>query len=45
MRGGPTARGRHLTCPSEDDLYDRLDLPSIAPELRAGKDERTEGLT
>ena len=31
--------GRHVPCPSEDDLYDRLDLPFIAPELRAGEDE------
>jgi DNA polymerase (family 10) len=30
---------RHVPCPSEDDLYDRLDLPFIAPELRAGEDE------
>jgi DNA polymerase (family 10) len=33
------ADGRHVSCPSEDDLYDRLDLPFIAPELRAGEDE------
>ena len=33
------ADGRHVPCPSEDDLYDRLDLPFIAPELRAGEDE------
>jgi DNA polymerase (family 10) len=28
-----------LPCPSEDDLYDRLDLPFIPPELRLGGDE------
>jgi DNA polymerase (family X) len=28
--------GRPVRCPSEDDLYDRLDLPYIPPELRAG---------
>ena len=31
--------GRTLRCPSEDDLYDRLDLPFIPPELRAGDNE------
>jgi len=31
--------GRPLRCPSEDDLYDRLDLPFIPPELRAGAEE------
>ena len=31
--------GRPVRCPSEDDLYDRLDLPFIPPELRAGDDE------
>lgn len=31
--------GRDVRCPSEDDLYDRLDLPFIAPELRAGAEE------
>ena len=31
--------GRSVRCPSEDDLYDRLDLPFIPPELRAGGDE------
>jgi DNA polymerase (family X) len=31
--------GRIVRCPSEDDLYDRLDLPFIPPELRAGADE------
>jgi len=31
--------GRAVRCPSEDDLYDRLDLPFIPPELRAGSDE------
>ena len=30
---------REVRCPSEDDLYDRLDLPFIAPELRAGGEE------
>ena len=30
---------RPVSCPSEDDLYDRLDLPFIPPELRAGEDE------
>ena len=28
--------GRPVRCPSEDDLYDRLDLSFIPPELRAG---------
>jgi len=31
--------GRPVRCPSEDDLYDRLDLPFIPPELRAGEEE------
>jgi DNA polymerase (family 10) len=31
--------GRPVRCPSEDDLYDRLDLPFIPPELRFGNDE------
>lgn len=31
--------GSVVRCPSEDDLYDRLDLPFIAPELRAGAEE------
>ena len=31
--------GRPVRCPSEDDLYDRLDLPFIPPELRAGAGE------
>jgi DNA polymerase (family 10) len=31
--------GRPVRCPSEDDLYDRLDLPFIPPELRAGDEE------
>lgn len=31
--------GRIVRSPSEDDLYDRLDLPFIPPELRAGSDE------
>lgn len=31
--------GRLVLCPSEDDLYDRLDLPFIPPELRVGADE------
>ena len=31
--------GRPVRCPSEDDLYDRLDLPFIPPELRAGDGE------
>ena len=30
---------RAVACPSEDDLYDRLDLPFIPPELRLGGDE------
>ena len=30
--------GRPVRCPSEDDLYDRLDLPFIPPELRAGEE-------
>jgi DNA polymerase (family 10) len=30
---------RIVRCPSEDDLYDRLDLPFIPAELRAGEDE------
>jgi len=30
---------RIVRCPSEDDLYDRLDLPFIPPELRAGVEE------
>jgi DNA polymerase (family 10) len=35
-----TDRDRRIVrCPSEDDLYDRLDLPFIPPELRAGDDE------
>lgn len=35
-----TDRDAHpVSCPSEDDLYDRLDLPFIPPELRAGHDE------
>jgi DNA polymerase (family 10) len=33
------ADGRGVSCPSEDALYDRLDLPLIPPELRAGEDE------
>jgi DNA polymerase (family 10) len=28
--------GRPVRCPSEDDLYDRLDLAFIPPELRGG---------
>jgi DNA polymerase (family 10) len=31
--------GVGLTVPSEDDLYRRLDLPYIPPELRDGRDE------
>jgi DNA polymerase (family 10) len=31
--------GSAVHCPSEDDLYDRLDLPFIPPELRAGEGE------
>jgi DNA polymerase (family 10) len=31
--------GHTVRCPSEDDLYDRLDLPFIPPELRLGRDE------
>jgi DNA polymerase (family 10) len=34
-----TADGEEIHCPSEDDLYDRLDLPFIPPELRAGGEE------
>ena len=30
---------REVRCPSEDDFYDRVDLPFIPPELRAGGDE------
>jgi DNA polymerase (family 10) len=30
---------RAVACPSEDDLYDRLELPFIPPELRLGGDE------
>jgi DNA polymerase (family 10) len=30
---------RTVPCPSEDDLYDRLQLSFIPPELRAGADE------
>jgi DNA polymerase (family 10) len=30
-----------VVCPSEDDLYRCLDLPFIAPELRAGNEELT----
>ena len=33
------ANGDAVSCPSEDELYDRLDLPYITPELRAGDDE------
>ncbi len=33
--------GRPVACPSEDDLYRCLDLPFIAPELRAGSEELT----
>jgi len=33
--------GRPVRCPSEDDLYDYLDLPLIPPELRSGSDEIT----
>jgi DNA polymerase (family 10) len=28
--------GRPVRCPSEDDLYDRLDLSFVPPELRSG---------
>jgi DNA polymerase (family X) len=31
--------GRPVRCPSEDDLYDCLDLPFIPPELRIGDEE------
>jgi DNA polymerase (family 10) len=31
--------GHSVRCPSEDDLYDRLDLPFVPPELRLGRDE------
>jgi DNA polymerase (family 10) len=31
--------GNPVACPSEDDLYRCLDLPFIAPELRAGDEE------
>jgi DNA polymerase (family 10) len=33
--------GTSVACPSEDDLYRYLDLPFIAPELRAGHEELT----
>jgi DNA polymerase (family 10) len=33
--------GVPVACPSEDDLYRCLDLPFIAPELRAGDEELT----
>jgi len=33
--------GRPVRCPSEDDLYDYLDLPFIPPEIRAGGEEIT----
>jgi DNA polymerase (family 10) len=33
------ADGKIVRCPTENDLYRRLDLPYIAPELRAGADE------
>ena len=33
------ADGQPVRCPSEDDLYDRLDLPFVPPELRAGAGE------
>ncbi len=33
--------GTPVACPSEDDLYRYLDLPFIAPELRAGNEELT----
>jgi DNA polymerase (family 10) len=33
--------GTPVACPSEDDLYRCLDLPFIAPELRAGDQEVT----
>jgi len=33
------ADGRAVQCQSEDELYDRLDLPYIPPELRAGEGE------
>ena len=33
--------GTPVVCPSEDDLYRCLDLPFIAPELRAGNEELT----
>ena len=35
------ANGGVVSCPSEDELYDRLDLPYITPELRTGGDELT----
>ena len=31
--------GKIIRCPTENDLYNRLDLPYIAPEMRAGADE------
>jgi DNA polymerase (family 10) len=34
-----TADGEVIDCSSEDDLYDRLGLPFIPPELRAGEEE------
>ena len=33
--------GRPVRCPSEDDLYDYLDLPLIPPEIRTGGEEIT----
>jgi DNA polymerase (family 10) len=31
--------GKPVRCPTENDFYRRIDLPYIAPELRAGADE------
>jgi DNA polymerase (family 10) len=31
--------GKTILCPTETDVYRRLDLPYIAPELRSGADE------
>src|SRR5688572_5228848 len=31
--------GKSITCAVEEDLYERLDLPYIAPELRSGDEE------
>src|SRR4029079_19195301 len=35
--------GRPVRCPSEDDLYDRLDLAFLPPELRMGHGALADG--